>query len=442
MSVVTNAKVNYLSGGDLSGADYTATNGTSVVLAVGRATNDIVEMVAFTTGSTISTTGALVWQSVKTANFTAVSGNAYPVNTTSGVVTVTLPSSPAAGAYVTIVDYAGTASTNNVIVAGNGSNIQGTIASVLITANRQAYNFVYIDSTQGWISYAQDYSTPQIQTFSISYLVVAGGGGGGSSAAAGGGTGGGGAGGLVTGTANLSQGIVYTATVGAGGAGGIAGAAPASNATNSSLTGGSLSITTAVGGGYGGYDTSGSTSVAGGNGGSGGGGAGNTTITAGTGTSGQGNNGGNGINAGSYFGGGGGGGAGGVGGTGTSTTGGVGGAGSSSSITGSAVIYAAGGGGGVYNLGTGGAGGSSGVGGAGGRTTGNGGNGTPSTGSGGGGGGNTSTVAANGGNGAGGIVILSVPTAIYSGITTGSPTVTTSGSNKILTFTSSGTYTA
>jgi hypothetical protein len=39
-------------------------------------------------------------------------------------------------------------------------------------------------------------------------------------------------------------------------------------------------------------------------------------------------------------------------------------------------------------------------------------------------------------------VILSVPTARYSGITTGSPTVTTSGANTIMTFATSGSYTA
>jgi hypothetical protein len=35
-----------------------------------------------------------------------------------------------------------------------------------------------------------------------------------------------------------------------------------------------------------------------------------------------------------------------------------------------------------------------------------------------------------------------VPTANYTGNTTGSPTVTTNGSNTVMKFTSSGTYTA
>jgi hypothetical protein len=35
---------------------------------------------------------------------------------------------------------------------------------------------------------------------------------------------------------------------------------------------------------------------------------------------------------------------------------------------------------------------------------------------------------------------MSIPTVSYSGITTGSPTVSTSGSNTILKFTGTGTY--
>jgi hypothetical protein len=37
---------------------------------------------------------------------------------------------------------------------------------------------------------------------------------------------------------------------------------------------------------------------------------------------------------------------------------------------------------------------------------------------------------------------LSIPTANYTSTTTGSPTITTSGANTILQYTSSGTYTA
>jgi hypothetical protein len=39
-------------------------------------------------------------------------------------------------------------------------------------------------------------------------------------------------------------------------------------------------------------------------------------------------------------------------------------------------------------------------------------------------------------------VVLIIPTARYTGTYTGSPTITTSGSNTLLTYTSSGSYTA
>ena len=61
---------------------------------------------------------------------------------------------------------------------------------------------------------------------------------------------------------------------------------------------------------------------------------------------------------------------------------------------------------------------------------------------GGGGGGAAVGSAGTGGAGGSGVVILSIPTANYTGTRTGNPTVTTSGTNTILTFTASGTYTA
>ena len=90
------------------------------------------------------------------------------------------------------------------------------------------------------------------------------------------------------------------------------------------------------------------------------------------------------------------------------------------------------GGGGGANGGAGGNGG----GGSGTSTIGN--NGTVNTGGGGGG----SAVSFATGNGGSGVVILSIPTLFYTGTTTGSPTVTSSGADKILTFTGSGSYTA
>ena len=135
--------------------------------------------------------GGISWQSVQAANFTAVSGNGYPVNTTSGAITVTLPASPSAGNIVQLTDYAGTWDTKIVTVAPNGSKINGSTASVFLSTNRESVGFVYIDATQGWLAYSGFNASTPINSYAASYLVVAGGGGGGA------GGGGAGAGGLL-----------------------------------------------------------------------------------------------------------------------------------------------------------------------------------------------------------------------------------------------------
>ena len=96
--------------------------------------------------------GSVNWQTtIKTGDFTAVSGEGYFVNTTSGGVTVTLPSSPSAGAIVSIKDYANTADTNSITIARNGSNIDGAAEDVDMIVEGISVTIVYADATKGWL---------------------------------------------------------------------------------------------------------------------------------------------------------------------------------------------------------------------------------------------------------------------------------------------------
>ena len=95
--------------------------------------------------------GGTSWQAIKTANFTAVAGEGYFVNTTGGVITATLPSSATIGNEVSIIDYAGTADTNNITIGRNGHNIQGAASDMIVSTERAAFTLVYVDSTQGWL---------------------------------------------------------------------------------------------------------------------------------------------------------------------------------------------------------------------------------------------------------------------------------------------------
>ena len=284
-------------------------------------------------------TGTVDWQtdSIKTSNFDAVNGQGFFVNTSGGSdITVTLPSSPSAGNIVAIADYAGTAATNKIIIARNGSNIQGVASDGEIRTDRETRTLVYVDGTQGWVAVNNNEDTVippafvtatggnstttcgnfKIHTFTgpgtltvscagnpagsttVDYLVVAGGGGGGDQYYAGGG----GAGGFrLSNSTCMSPGLTsplasptglpvsvqaYPITVGAGGA--LNPGAPGSDGGVSTFS----TITSAGGGG----GTNGC-GPNGNNGGSGGGGGG--TFNGGTGNTpptspAQGNDGGNG----------------------------------------------------------------------------------------------------------------------------------------------------
>jgi len=419
------------------------------------------------TATGFGATGAVNWDtsSIKATGFTAVSGNGYFCNTTSGGFTVTLPAG-SAGNIIAVQDYANTFDSNGLTITPNGSEkINGGAGSVILSTEGEGLTLVYVDSTKGWrsiqdgsfagvgsnyvaatggtITTCGDY---KIHTFTgpgtltvtaggspagsntVEYLVVAGGGGAGASYG-----GGGGAGGFrfaspsispltypgkpLAGPANLpvtAQG--YPITVGGGGPGSTG--ASSGNAAKGSDS--IFSTITSTGGGVGGVANPNDNT----SGGSGGGGSvsGPHPNAAGSGNTppvspSQGNNGGAGYCGGCY-GQGGGGGAIGTGGGGSGPAGGNGGAGagmptafgSNGAPCGSFRYYAGGGGGGRYGpSGAGGGGGSAGVGGGGaGSTTppGTGNAGTANTGGGGGGAGRNQPTNSAGGQGGSGIVVI------------------------------------
>lgn len=312
-------------------------------------------------GTTWVSAGGLVQQSVQTGNFNAAVGNSYPVNTTSGKITVTLPASPTTGDQINIFDYAGTAATNSILIAPNGGKINGTTNNGELIQNRTSVTLAYVNTTQGWIVISDCAQVLNRQSITVTYAIIGGGGRGN-----GGGTGGDN-GTYSTSTATLQPSTVYTIVVGG------------SN-TASTITGSGVSVSAAGGG-----------------------------ITSSSEQGGKG-----------------------LGGSNSGLTGGPAG---STSITGSSILLGGGGGGSTYS-GSSGPGGS-GIGGSGSTNAAS--SGVGNTGSGGGGvpGGGTSY-----GQGGSGTVFISIPTSMYSGTTTGSPTVTTNGSNTVMRFTSSGTYTA
>jgi hypothetical protein len=391
--------------------------------------------------------GGTDWQSAeKTANFTAVAGEGYFVNTTGGAFEIDLPTSPSVGDTIEFVDSRRNFATANLTLDQGSNKFQGnTSPKPVYDVDGQSIRIVYSGSTQGWIPTSDDDVTMETpQTYTVDFLVIAGGGAGGFDRGGGGGAGGyrnsystesSGGGGSSETSLSLSPGTAYTITVGAGGSAPTSPGLPDSG-NNSSISGSDITtITSTGGGGAGGNAPTPNRGIAS-DGGSGGGKA--YSGTAGSGTANQGFDGGSTSNgeapAYQMSGGGGAGEAGDTDGV------GHGGDGLSSSITGSAVSRGGGGGGfqqspaGADPGGTGGGGDSSSS-----PSGNNQQNGTANTGGGGGGGDGGSP--GNGSSGGSGVVILRMPTANYSGTTTGSPTVTTDGSDTIITFTGSGSYT-
>jgi hypothetical protein len=197
-------------------------------LTIGQS-GDTVTLACGATQTGFGRTGTVDWDTTaKTASFTAVSGNGYFVNTTSGAITMTLPASPSSGDIISFKDYANTFDTNNLTIARNGSFITGGTTNAIISVEGQSGTLIYVDGTKGWliVNAATDSDLPapafitatggtvtccgdyKVHTFTspgtftvtcagnpsgssaVDYLVVAGGGGGSGTNSGGAGAGG------------------------------------------------------------------------------------------------------------------------------------------------------------------------------------------------------------------------------------------------------------
>ena len=287
---------------------------------------DTVTLGAGASQSGFGRTGTVDWDTTpKTGDFTGANGEGYFINTTSGAITMTLPSA-SAGDIISIQDYNNTFDSNSfTIQAGAGVKINGGTAAgkLVLSTEGQGLTLIYVDATVGWRSIESTTFNTQseiptfitatggtittvctnykVHTFTgpgtftvcsvgnpagsdtVSYMVVAGGGSGGNDN-----SGGGGAGGFREGrtsqcnswtasplvcTTGCNAGLPvsaqgYPITVGAGGAAQPTPSGKGNDGNNSVFS----TITSAKGGAGGSYPGSSPTSGPGNTGGSGGGG--------------------------------------------------------------------------------------------------------------------------------------------------------------------------
>ena len=142
----TAAELNLLDGSAKSTSSITIADSDAFIVIDGTTTKQI-------PASDIKTfnPGGTAWQTVVTGDTTMVAGRGYFVNTTSGTITMTLPSSASQGDTIQIIDYAGTADTNNITIGRNSHKIQGDAADLTVSTERAAFTLVYADATQGWL---------------------------------------------------------------------------------------------------------------------------------------------------------------------------------------------------------------------------------------------------------------------------------------------------
>ena len=144
----------------LTGPAHSAGQSYELKFPTGNVTADRFLKVASVSGSGTTGVGQLSfaevsggtsWQAVKTSGFTAVAGEGYFIDTSSGAIEMDLPAG-SIGAEVSFIDYAGTFDSNSLTIDQNGTEkIHGSTDPLVVSTERAANTLVYVDSTQGWL---------------------------------------------------------------------------------------------------------------------------------------------------------------------------------------------------------------------------------------------------------------------------------------------------
>ena len=91
------------------------------------------------------------WKETSSTSYNAIVNESLFVDCSSAPVVINLPSNPAMGDEIRIVDATGNASTNNITINRNGNPIEGANSNVTISADRTALGLVFYNATQGWL---------------------------------------------------------------------------------------------------------------------------------------------------------------------------------------------------------------------------------------------------------------------------------------------------
>jgi cytoskeletal protein CcmA (bactofilin family) len=118
--------------------------GGNLIVSSGNITAGNVSVTGNVSATNIVAEGAF---SIQTANFNAVIGGRYGVNTTGGAVAATLPSSPATGGAVFFADAGGAYSSNNLIINPNGATIMGSSGNMTVSTDNQSVGLFYNGAT-------------------------------------------------------------------------------------------------------------------------------------------------------------------------------------------------------------------------------------------------------------------------------------------------------